>query len=120
MSFYSAIQSTTSSESFFLSISRPRSATPFPTRRSSDLFGLTGVVLGAGWFSTGFRAWLLAIDESRGKQIGRAHGLNSSHSQISYAVFCLKKKNSYLDPCDAEQNDYEDDQTRNHRPHDSA
>src|SRR2546430_4352421 len=27
------------------------------------------------------------------KQIGRAHGLNSSHSQISYAVFCLKKKN---------------------------
>src|SRR2546430_13676689 len=25
-------------------------------------------------------------------QIGRAHGLNSSHSQISYAVFCLKKK----------------------------
>src|SRR2546427_4791971 len=22
--------------------------------------------------------------------------LNSSHSQISYAVFCLKKKNSYL------------------------
>src|SRR2546428_8434227 len=25
-------------------------------------------------------------------QIGRAHGLNSSHDQISYAVFCLKKK----------------------------
>src|SRR5688572_31689749 len=25
-------------------------------------------------------------------KIGRAHGLNSSHSQISYAVFCLKKK----------------------------
>src|SRR5205085_3612496 len=25
-------------------------------------------------------------------QIGRAHVLNSSHSQISYAVFCLKKK----------------------------
>src|SRR2546430_9373110 len=27
-----------------------------------------------------------------GKQIGRAHVWNSSHSQISYAVFCLKKK----------------------------
>src|SRR2546430_10366749 len=27
-----------------------------------------------------------------GYEIGRAHGLNSSHSQISYAVFCLKKK----------------------------
>jgi hypothetical protein len=26
------------------------------------LFGLTAVVLGVGWFSTGFRAWLLAID----------------------------------------------------------
>ena len=26
------------------------------------LFGLTSVVLGAGWGSTGFRAWLLAID----------------------------------------------------------
>src|ERR1022692_879693 len=25
-------------------------------------------------------------------QIGRAHGLNSSHLVISYAVFCLKKK----------------------------
>src|SRR3990167_10903600 len=25
-------------------------------------------------------------------EIGRAHVLNSSHSQISYAVFCLKKK----------------------------
>src|ERR1035438_4018807 len=25
-------------------------------------------------------------------QIGRAHGLNSSHLGISYAVFCLKKK----------------------------
>ena len=25
-------------------------------------------------------------------QIGRAHRLNSSHANISYAVFCLKKK----------------------------
>src|SRR2546430_5197781 len=31
-------------------------------------------------------------DHSRGKEIGRAQRLNSSHSQISYAVFCLKKK----------------------------
>src|SRR5690625_6830170 len=27
-----------------------------------------------------------------GRKIGRAHGLNSSHVAISYAVFCLKKK----------------------------
>src|SRR5258707_3278860 len=26
-------------------------------------------------------------------EIGRAHGLNSSHANISYAVFCLKQKN---------------------------
>src|SRR5689334_23573873 len=26
------------------------------------------------------------------EEIGRAHVLNSSHSSISYAVFCLKKK----------------------------
>ena len=26
------------------------------------------------------------------QEIGRAHGLNSSHITISYAVFCLKKK----------------------------
>src|SRR5438105_12819086 len=26
-------------------------------------------------------------------EIGRAHRLNSSHEWISYAVFCLKKKN---------------------------
>src|SRR5688572_20036168 len=32
----------------------------------------------------------------RDRQIGRAHGLNSSHSQISYAVFCLKKKKKRL------------------------
>src|SRR3712207_8943596 len=27
-----------------------------------------------------------------GREIGRAHGLNSSHANISYAVFCLKNK----------------------------
>src|SRR3712207_8482563 len=27
-----------------------------------------------------------------GREIGRAHVLNSSHANISYAVFCLKKK----------------------------
>src|SRR5258707_2796785 len=31
-------------------------------------------------------------DASLPLEIGRAHGLNSSHANISYAVFCLKKK----------------------------
>src|SRR2546427_8840773 len=30
--------------------------------------------------------------------------LNSSHSQISYAVFCLKKKKTHTAPHEAEQN----------------
>src|SRR3712207_7391980 len=42
------------------------------------------------------------VDRARGKEalladqleIGRATRLNSSHANISYAVFCLKKKNS--------------------------
>src|SRR5437773_9735726 len=35
-----------------------------------------------------------AIGEDVAPEIGRAHGLNSSHITISYAVFCLKKKNN--------------------------
>src|SRR3712207_8129561 len=31
-----------------------------------------------------------------GEEIGRAHVLNSSHANISYAVFCLKKKNNKI------------------------
>src|SRR3712207_8061014 len=35
--------------------------------------------------------------ETRGcRQIGRAPRLNSSHANISYAVFCLKKKKSQV------------------------
>src|SRR5438309_7019178 len=59
----------------------------FPTRRSSDL----AVVADGG-----------AVDRARDAHTdGRRHGkghrseetrLNSSHSSISYAVFCLKKK----------------------------
>src|SRR2546430_10918185 len=37
----------------------------------------------------------VAIGIGAGSEIGRAHGLNSSHSQISYAVFCLKKKKKH-------------------------
>src|SRR3712207_8008134 len=30
------------------------------------------------------------------REIGRAHVLNSSHANISYAVFCLKKKKDII------------------------
>src|SRR2546422_5895528 len=41
------------------------------------------------------KAWGLrsSSGQALGK-IGRAHRLNSSHGYISYAVFCLKKKNT--------------------------
>src|SRR3712207_8947886 len=35
---------------------------------------------------------LVAARAAPEAQIGRAHVLNSSHANISYAVFCLKKK----------------------------
>src|SRR5688572_32019555 len=42
------------------------------------------------------RAHGIAGHESRAREIGdrKSTRLNSSHSQISYAVFCLKKKSS--------------------------
>src|SRR5688572_33225025 len=85
----------------------------FPTRRSSDL--------GAEWL---LRPWVLVLmaltiagavyslwkarrngeSAARGPGVGNGESeldrkstrLNSSHSQISYAVFCLKKKNARL------------------------
>src|SRR5438034_7214752 len=60
----------------------------FPTRRSSDLrllqrpFG--GTSLGTG---------LVALGRRGGDR--KSTRLNSSHTVISYAVFCLKKKNLF-------------------------
>src|SRR3712207_7476147 len=92
-------------------IRRPPRSTLFPTRRSSDLAGLSEFLeglprgldtyLGEGGARlsggerqrlAGARAFLksaplLVLDE-----IGRSTRLNSSHANISYAVFCLEKK----------------------------
>src|SRR5688572_31102262 len=38
--------------------------------------------------------WPIIVDENAGDR--KSTRLNSSHSQISYAVFCLKKKNQQL------------------------
>src|SRR5690349_23898213 len=41
-------------------------------------------------------AGIIGIDRiAASPKIGRAHVWNSSHVEISYAVFCLKKKNNY-------------------------
>src|SRR5438445_7199259 len=73
----------------------------FPTRRSSDLRG--GTDLGPGGTSIGAGA-RPSFAGSRFRLAGSRRGsaprladrkstrLNSSHANISYAVFCLKKK----------------------------
>src|SRR2546430_13705599 len=89
---------------FFLMIRRPPRSTLFPTRRSSDLAARVGAdelvrhlllhdvdehLPGAM-----HRDDVVGVDLLQGGHGDRkSTRLNSSHSQISYAVFCLKKKN---------------------------
>src|SRR5687768_18604222 len=59
-----------------------RASRPFSRNRS-------GMVLGEG-------AWIYVLEELRHATKDRkSTRLNSSHGYISYAVFCLKKKNTY-------------------------
>src|SRR5438034_5182767 len=82
---------------------------PVPTRRSSDLGALLGIGPaeadrgggGEGHGSLqhvttavrGRHRLILRVEGSRGPQDRKSTRLNSSHTVISYAVFCLKKKN---------------------------
>src|SRR2546430_17011915 len=70
---------------FFLMIRRPPRSTLFPY---TTLFRSV-LAAAVGWPSEGVpenpRGWLITTDR-------KSTRLNSSHSQISYAVFCLKKK----------------------------
>src|SRR2546430_13633226 len=92
---------------FFLMIRRPPRSTLFPTRRSSDLVILrtegleqssslimehVKKVKPAIVVVDSFKA-LDDLAESHQELDRKSTRLNSSHSQISYAVFCLKKKN---------------------------
>src|SRR5688572_31115952 len=74
---------------FFLMIRRQPSSTLFPY---TTLFRSEEIV---GWHdpkaSTPLRREMLRWSQIRDRKSTR---LNSSHSQISYAVFCLKKKNN--------------------------
>src|SRR5688572_31434560 len=94
---------------FFYAYADYRALHSFPTRRSSDLYELLltdivmpemdGIELARRaaeldpdikiMFITGFAAVALNPDANADRKSTR---LNSSHSQISYAVFCLKKK----------------------------
>src|SRR5437588_12353962 len=86
---------------FFLMIPRPPSSTLFPTRRSSDLVSgpkvpeVAAVMLGE--LPKARRATLARFLDAQQEPIDagldrKSTRLNSSHTVISYAVFCLKKK----------------------------
>src|SRR3712207_8499061 len=94
-------------------IRRPPRSTLFPYTtlfRSSRPFGdhwvaqaVVGglaVVLAVEVLTLPFAAWRHAVAvryQISTQKIGRAHVLNSSHANISYAVFCLKKKKNKHD-----------------------
>src|SRR2546427_2113356 len=73
---------------FFLMIRRPPRSTLFPYTtlfRSAERAALGGTVAEHGQRQPGHQRHRRATDR-------KSTRLNSSHSQISYAVFCLKKK----------------------------
>src|SRR2546427_3073159 len=97
---------------FFLMIRRPPRSTLFPY---TTLFRSHAAVLRAVGTSGTVNTLVAMARATRGEDLGRLHGasasarelqrdrkstrLNSSHSQISYAVFCLKKKNEKIIVC---------------------
>src|SRR5690625_7031545 len=86
--------------SFFFQCSRHhRSLHSFPTRRSSDLSGSRPAnypMLVRGGRHGHCRSTILRRGRrgSVARRDRKSTRLNSSHVAISYAVFCLKKKNS--------------------------
>src|SRR2546430_8086168 len=78
-------------------IRRPPRSTLFPTRRSSDLKGrlpepAVGEVPGHVARRCDVEGGVQRGGGGGGDRDRKSTRLNSSHSQISYAVFCLKKK----------------------------
>src|SRR5690348_18135936 len=79
-------------------IPRPPRSTLFPSRRSSDL-GTEKFESGAAVLAKRcVRRIVGAASGAMHRPLCRSeeHTLNSSHPSISYAVFCLKKKNKHL------------------------
>src|SRR2546426_4510516 len=92
---------------FFLMIRRPPRSTLFPYTRSSDLAPFAGAVhqclvavqdRAAAMGALSARAALHVVEVPGDRKSTR---LNSSHLVISYAVFCLKKKNLNYCPVDS-------------------
>src|SRR6266853_1820993 len=73
---------------FFYFYGDHRDLHSFPTRRSSDLRRRRAPLRLLSRRGEQARR----LDLERGREDRKSTRLNSSHSQISYAVFCLKKK----------------------------
>src|SRR5438874_7795599 len=82
---------------FFLLIRRPPRSTLFPYttlfRSATVAVGGTGVAVGTPAGTVGVGGTAVAVEVDR-----KSTRLNSSHVEISYAVFCLKKKNRQIHP----------------------
>src|SRR5438309_9192618 len=86
---------------FFYGYGDHRDLHSFPTRRSSDLVGARLDVepaLQAAALVERQHQRRFVVDDpaARHLQDRKSTRLNSSHSSISYAVFCLKKKNAKI------------------------
>src|SRR5690606_40045299 len=89
---------------FFYCFVDPRDLHSFPTRRSSDLDGEPRLARAREPAEIGRDPVHRPSDLCRGAAVVRtwrdrkSTRLNSSHVKISYAVFCLKKKQNYDRP----------------------
>src|SRR5690349_23621769 len=84
-----------------LCYSRHPSLHSFPTRRSSDLHESETLALGevarvGAVLDPGDQPVEQATRRTGGGADRKSTRLNSSHVEISYAVFCLKKKKRYI------------------------
>src|SRR2546430_12495725 len=95
--FFFFFNDTATTEIYTLSLHDALPICPWFTQRADQ--PLAGKTLGAvRFFGDPATAYQFRLTE-----IGRAR-LNSSHSQISYAVFCLKKKNKNTERCTINSN----------------
>src|SRR2546427_7759584 len=79
---------------FFLMIRRPPRSTLFPY---TTLFRSTWGVLSLMKLDRAERRSSMLAEQARSTSDRKSTRLNSSHSQISYAVFCLKKKKKKIE-----------------------
>src|SRR3712207_9017936 len=81
-------------------IRRPPRSTLFPytTLFRSDRIAFIGAELARQLLGVKRPAFRIGIEREQGpdQRDRKSTRLNSSHANISYAVFCLKKKNSHL------------------------